>query len=277
MKIFKVINNNVVSILDEQGNEQIVKGKGIGFQKKTGDIIEKSSIEKRFILSDNSEYDHYATLLKQMPIEILNFVSDALDHAGVVLNKRFTDTTIISLADHIFATMVRYEKNCMITNPILWELKRYYKAEYEMAMEIIDMINDQFNIQLPEDEVGFITVHLVELDTGNIETVSKITKLIQEISNIVKYYFNVEFDTDSIHYYRFITHIKFFSQRVILDKTGLESNDDSLFEIIKNKYVNAYGCVKSLQVFLKKQYNFDMSNEEKLYLMIHIQRVIYQP
>ena len=36
MKIIKVINNNTVCVLDENGREQIVSGKGVGFGKKCG-------------------------------------------------------------------------------------------------------------------------------------------------------------------------------------------------------------------------------------------------
>ncbi|MDU3076612.1 MAG: CAT RNA binding domain-containing protein, partial [Mixta calida] len=34
MKIAKVLNNNVVIVLDEQQREQVVMGRGLGFQKR---------------------------------------------------------------------------------------------------------------------------------------------------------------------------------------------------------------------------------------------------
>ena len=40
MKIIKVINNNTVCVLDENGREQIVSGKGVGFGKKCGEAAD---------------------------------------------------------------------------------------------------------------------------------------------------------------------------------------------------------------------------------------------
>ena len=276
VRINKTINNNVCSILDETGNEQIVMGKGICFGKKPGDLIDENLINKRFFLKD-SDYAHVETILKEIPIEYLNLANDALTHAKFVLNEEFSDRTIISLTDHIYTTVLRYKEGSNIVNPILWELKRYYQREFEMSLEIVKMINQKFEVNLPEDEAGFITVHLIDgMKTNcNPENVTSITKLIQEISNIVRYFFNVELDSTSVNYYRFITHIKFFSERVILKNSSIETNDDSLYEIIKKRYVNSYHCVKKIEKHLLDNYNFIISNEEKLYLMIHIQRLVY--
>ena len=41
MKILKIINNNVVSACDEKGKEIVVMGKGLGFGKKSGDILDE--------------------------------------------------------------------------------------------------------------------------------------------------------------------------------------------------------------------------------------------
>lgn len=50
MIIEKVYNNNVIQVTDDQGQELIVMGRGLGFQKKAGDAIDTSLIEKVFVL-----------------------------------------------------------------------------------------------------------------------------------------------------------------------------------------------------------------------------------
>ena len=54
MRIKKVFNNNVVLVIDDLGKEQIVMGKGVGFQKFPKDLIDTNKIEKRFIFNDKS-------------------------------------------------------------------------------------------------------------------------------------------------------------------------------------------------------------------------------
>ena len=52
MKIDKVMNNNVVSSIDEDGQEIIVVGTGIGFQGKEGKVVDKKKMQKIFRLDD---------------------------------------------------------------------------------------------------------------------------------------------------------------------------------------------------------------------------------
>lgn len=42
MQIDRVYNNNVVQVIDDQGSELIVMGKGLGFQKKAGEQVDIS-------------------------------------------------------------------------------------------------------------------------------------------------------------------------------------------------------------------------------------------
>ena len=106
--------------------------------------------------------------------------------------------------------------------------------------------------------------------------VYEITKVIQDIHNIVRYFFRIEFDTKSIHYYRFITHIRFFAQRLITKTTYADDQDDSLFNLLKNKYKNSYKCVLKIEEYIHKNYDYEISNDEKLYLMVHIERTVYK-
>ena len=42
MQIAKVLNNNVVVVLDEHRREQVVMGRGLAFQKRPGDVPYKA-------------------------------------------------------------------------------------------------------------------------------------------------------------------------------------------------------------------------------------------
>ncbi|MFR3372469.1 MAG: PRD domain-containing protein [Clostridioides difficile] len=101
-----------------------------------------------------------------------------------------------------------------------------------------------------------------------------ITRDYQEILNIVKYNFNIEFDEESLSYYRFITHLKFFAQRLFNNKIIVEDNDNELYEIVKEKYKEAYKCVNKIRKYILKDYNYDLTKEEMLYLIIHIEKLV---
>ena len=94
------------------------------------------------------------------------------------------------------------------------------------------------------------------------------TKKIQDILNIIKYTYNIEINDNSLNYERFVTHLRFFFKR-LKDRDLQEDRDDFLLKQVKNKYKNAYNCMLKIEKYL----NVDLSDEEKLYLTLHIQRV----
>ena len=208
----------------------------------------------------------------------MNLASDIIEYAKITLNKSLNDSLIVSISDHIYTAIKRLEEGIKLSNPLLWEIKRFYEPEFEVGLRTKELIEDRFEIKLPEDEAGFITMHIVnaEMDNSTLDNVYEITKIIHDISNIVRYYFNMEFDMKSVYYYRFITHIRFFAQRVILRSEYRGEAEDSLFQIIKDKYVNAYECVLKIEEYIIKNHSYCISDDEKLYLMIHIERVVYK-
>lgn len=280
MRIHKILNNNVVVIIDENENEQIVMGRGIAFKKKCGDDLDPKQIDKVFTMSNPDISNKFQELAADIPIEFLELVEKIITYAKTHIGKKINDSIYISLADHILMSIERFKQGIVVKNALLWDIKRFYKDEFCIGLKALEMTQEQTGVLLPEDEAGFIALHFVnaQLDEtrAEVQNMYDITKVMQEISNIVKYYFNMDFDEDSVYYYRFITHLKFFAQRLITHKTYQEENEDGLLDIIKIKYKNAYECVKTIKKFLVERYEYLLSDEEMLYLTIHIARVVYK-
>lgn len=124
-----------------------------------------------------------------------------------------------------------------------------------------------------EDEAGFIALHLVNAQLNSeMSEVMQVTKVMQEILHIVKYQFKLEYDENGLSYHRFVTHLKFFAQRM-LGRNNVISDDDSLHDTIKENYIAAYRCAGKIQQHIKLQYQQDLSKEELMFLTIHIERV----
>lgn len=277
MVIYKIFNNNAVVIKDENGIEKIVMGCGLAFKKKCGEEVDVSKIDKVFVLSDPDVNNKFQEMMTYIPSEYIELGEDIIKYAAKVLDKNLNDTIYISLVDHLYAAVKRYLDGISLKNAILWDIKRIYKDEFIIGLKVLDMIEERFSVRLPEDEAGFIAIHIVEAVTsGNAEDMYKITEIISEISNIVKYNFHISFNEDSVYYYRFITHLKFFAQRLLEGKTYLDDGQDDLLNTIKTKYVNSYECADKICIFIKTKYNYDISNDEKLYLTIHIERIVYK-
>lgn len=274
MLIHKILNNNVVLILDQNSEEQIVMGRGIAFKKRVGDNIDESIIDKIFMLKDQKVKNNFTELIKDIPMDYIEAAYEIMQYAKDNVGENIDENLIISLSDHIHTAVERYIEGIEIKNVLLWDIKKFYKAEFEIGLKALDIIEQKLNVKLPEDEAGFIAMHVVNrIMNENIGNMYDITKIIQEILNIVKYYLGIKFDEDSVYFYRFVTHIKYFAQRLISGKTYESDNEDSLFEIIKGRYQEPYKCVEKISEFIQKKYKYNLSDEEKLYLTIHIARI----
>lgn len=208
-------------------------------------------------------------------MEYLQIGEEIFDEAKMTLGKAINDNCYIALVDHIYTACERVKEGIFVKNGLLWDIKRFYKIEYEVGKRSLQIIKDKTGIELNDDEAGFIALHIVngQLD-DDCHDMYEITQIMQEVENIVRYHFKVEFNEDSAYYYRFITHLKFFAQRLLEHKTQKFQEDD-LLSVVQVKYANAYQCVEKIAQFILKQYDYKLSDEEKLYLTIHIHRVVY--
>lgn len=275
MIINRILNNNVVITSDDNGEETIVMGKGIGYQKSKGDIIDKEKINKVFKISNREVSDKFQELFNKIPIEHMKLSGEIIEFAESKLNKKLNEGIYISLSDHTYTAIKRIKNNITVKNALLWEIKRFYKKEFEIGLKALELIEEKTNIKLPLDEAGFIALHIVnaQLDIEQ-PKIQEITKLIEEILTIVRINFRIEFNEDSVFYYRFITHLRYFAQRLFSNKTYNSDTDEELVNIIKIKYAKEFECVNKIKTFISKKYNYELSNDEYVYLTIHIAKVI---
>jgi beta-glucoside operon transcriptional antiterminator len=54
----------------------------------------------------------------------------------------------------------------------------------------------------------------------------------------------------------------------------MQSDDDFLFEAVKNKHKDAFACTEKINDYVKRKFDYELTNDEKLYLTVHIERVV---
>lgn len=276
MVIDKIINNNVVSSFDENQKEIVLMGRGIGFQKKIGDEIQEDQVEKVFAIANQKTNDRFKTLLEQTPIEYVRVSNEIISYAKCSLGKRLNDNIYVALTDHMSFALDRHKQGIAFQNAFMWEIKHFYNHEYLIGKEALLIIKKRLHVELPEDEAGFVALHIVnaEMDT-NMENTLSMTKLIQGVINIVKYHYNVDLPEETLDYERFLTHLKFFVQRIVSGR-GYETDDPIFCEMIKKQYPKAYQCTGKIRNYIKKEMDYDLSEEEMMYLTVHIRRITRQ-
>ena len=217
MKIRKILNNNLVLANDWQGNEIIVKGRGIGFNKKRWDTIEEAVIEKIFTPENSKKSKELQSYLTSIPEDYLDFVQGYVDYIKNSYDIKLNNSIYVSLSDHLTGTIKRFNEGISINNLLLLDIKQLYKLEYKIGLDMLEKLNEKFNVNLPLDEAGFIALHFVNAqDSEGKKDGFQISHIVNEIMKIVKrYYASIVFDEESLYYQRFITHLKYFAQRFL--------------------------------------------------------------
>lgn len=273
MKIDKILNHNVVVSKDDKDQEIIITGKGIGFGRKIGDLIPNTLIEKQFMLSNSSA--QMKELLTVIPIQAYEISETIIAKIKQRIGKKLSNVIHVTLSDHISSMLERRNKGIALKNSMLWDIKHLYREEFMVASEVVKEVAETFAFEYDEDEVAFITMHIVNSELDEVmPKVVDITRVMSEILNIVKYNFKVVYDEESMTYYRFVTHLRFFAQRLINGSDYKSSDDEYVLDVIKEKYPDAYECVLKIQAFIEKKYTYKIHSDECLYLTIHIARIV---
>ncbi|WP_151736903.1 BglG family transcription antiterminator LicT [Paenibacillus tengchongensis] len=276
MIIAKVLNNNVVTVMDASQKELVIMGRGIAFKKHAGDVIDEDKIEKIFSLENKEVSQKLMSLLSDIPMEYVECSDEIIRYAETVLGEKLHESVYISLTDHIHFAIDRHRQGLQIRNALLWEIKRMYRKEFSIGIKALQIIEDRLGVSLPEDECAFIAMHLVNAQmNGEMRETVSITNIVKDILNIVRRSFLIELDEESLSYYRFLTHLKFFAQRVV-QGTPMDDRDKehALHDLVKVQYPEAHACAVKIAEYTRKIYKRQLSKEEILYMTIHIERIV---
>ncbi len=114
-------------------------------------IDKKVEIRKGRVIND------FVDLIEK---DIIEKVQEVIDTLAGQLEERLTDSAYMGLLIHLSIAIQRIRNNDEIKmeNSVLEELKT--APEFMSAMEIAKAIEEKMNIKIPEDEVGYLTMHL---------------------------------------------------------------------------------------------------------------------
>lgn len=274
MEVIKVLNNSLILALDDKGNEIVIMGKGIGFQKSTGHVISKEDIEKTFILRDLEVRKNIVQLAAEIDIEIFEITKHIIDYAKTKYNIKLMEHLYLSLTDHIAFALKRVQEGIIIPSLYNVMIKQLNPKEYEIAKYTVEYIKKQMHIELPDDEINNIAVHFInaQLDVSKNDNNERILEIINSILDIVQFNFMIKYDKESINYSRFVLHLTTFAHRLLNKDLCGDEVDYSMYLNLCNLYEEELRCIEKIERFILMKYEVRISNQEKMYLLIHVHK-----
>lgn len=274
MKVIKKINNNIAVAKDRNNRDVIVFGKGIGFGTLPYDLTDISKVERTFYDID----DKYYGLLNEIPHEVFDLTTRLLDAAKKNIVGELNPNLVFILADHINFSINRDRKNLNISMPYSYELEYENPELTKISKWMVKKINEKMNTHLSKGEVTSLTIHFINAleGTGQQEKEKsierKVNKTVIHVTRIVEEFYGFSIDKNNFNYFRFKNHLKYFVQRKEKDEMFLDQNE-KMYESMKKEYPDTYQCVEKINDFFKQEFSESCTNEELLYLMIHVNRM----
>jgi transcriptional antiterminator len=272
LRIDKVLNNNVLIAEHPSYEEVVIIGKGIGFNRKSGELIDTDKIEKLFVLKNEKEQENYIKLLPFIDNDLLEVIISAINLIKERVHSSLNEHIHVALTDHLMFAISRVSIGMEIKNPFLIETKALYQHEYEIATEVIQLIHEKTGVLLPVGEVGFIALHIHSSVTNkNLSDVNRHSQLVSRLVDIIEEQLEIKIDNESVDYMRLIRHLRFTIERVTKEEKVEEP--EKISSLLKEEYPICYNLswklIKVMQQTLKKK----VFDAEAVYLTMHLQRL----
>lgn len=266
MKLIKSLNNNVAMVLDDQGIECIAIGRGISYKKRNGDKIDNHLIDKVFVLKDEECKTKLSEIIKDIPTvyllateEIIKMIKDeGLD---------VSDMIYVTLVDHISVSIERERNKDFYENPLLPDIKTFYKKEYLLACKSNDILEKYFGFRVSDDELGFLTLHIVNASAKqNLPDTVQITRSVSEMIHIIEEVYHKSINRNNIRYERLVRHLIFLLHRMVTDEQ--DKNEELPFGYSETDKLTE--SINRLDAYIYGKYGKHLNKSEKNYLKYHV-------
>ena len=251
-------------------------GKGIGFHKASGYEFGPDEVEKVFVLRDRSITRSIIRLAAETDSVYFEIGKNVIDYAIETFKMKLLDHIYLSLTDHLAFAVRRVEKGIVVPNFYTQDMQHFNPNEFQIGNYALELVKEQIGVELPKDEAGNIAFHFINAqeDHPYNEKNRRIKKLTEDVLDVVKYYYQLVYDEDSIAYSRYLTHIRLFAQRLVSGQQLPEDTSRLLYDQIAQACTSEFACVERLDRFVRERFGVGLTNQESMYLALHIHRVL---
>lgn len=284
IEIKTIFNNNSVLVNIGGEREAIITGKGIGYKKSRGDSLNVAQIQKVFYLDTSDEKKTFHSLLQNIPLDLVLTVYEIIDYASSHYHYKVYDYAYLTLSEHLYSIYQQIVKGKYQPN-LIPDLKQQYPTETRIATDAVTLINQKLKVDLPTAEVKSIALHFI--NAHDLASISPKENSITEVSPQVIQNQLIEViikDLDqrgifrtaqnSNSFNRFMAHLRFLGERINHPVKKKEDFNPAFEQQLIKMYPQSYQIAKEIFGKLKKIFNYQVSDAELVYFIIHIQRII---
>ena len=180
-------------------------------------------------------------------------ISLAAEEQGILLSSKST----ISLVDHISFALERVEKGTFLPNLMLSETRMLYPKEYAVGQRALELVRQFCGVQLPEDEAGYIALHLVAgaADGALAYDTVKFVMAVKEIICLT-------------------VHLKFLAARILRHTPWQDAGLESMYTVLLQRDSRNEVCLQRINAYLRQEFDYELDHQEQVYLLIHLTKIV---
>lgn len=275
MQIYKVINNNMVSVRNENGQEVMLKGLSIGFNKKANDPVDETKIEQKFVLDSETIARRFNEMIVDVDRDVVDVCMDVVTTLKRESKVPLSDSIYVTFIDHVANLVDRTQMGIKFDNSVLWDVKRIYPEEYRLAVNAVKELDAQLPYEFEDNEACFIALHIVNSEVlNNMHQTYRLTHAITDICDIVSSNLETEFEENDYYYNRFVMHLRYMLENGKLALHDDANADTDILDTLSMKHPKARSTVEKISTYISSVTLHQLNKEQKLYLMIHLAQMV---
>lgn len=271
MKVIKRINNNAVLAIDNDGKQVVALGRGLA-RTGVGDDLDLGCVERTFYDIDA----RYVDLMRDLPQESISLAAGFADTARSLLPYDLSANFDIALADHIAFAIKRAREGIEVPMPLAFDVQQNYPVEYKIGQYAVKRINETTGISLPSREAIGIALCIANsaFSTGAVPQEEAVVKetVIERATKLVEKDLAVTVEREGFNFIRFATHVQYLLDRVMSGKS-LNTENSELYHVLSEGNPKVSACVDKIADLIESECGRSITEEEKLYLILHVNRI----
>jgi len=181
---------------------------------------------------------------------------------------------VFTLADHINFAIERNQRNMNLRNPFLYDIRYFYEKEMDIGNLAVKMIRRYLKVSLPEEEAGNIALHFINAEAlSEKENEFNVSDtVVEEVTYLIEKELNIRIKREDFNYSRFVSHLQYLMKRKDA-VSSISSDNIKLYMEMKEEFPVIYQCVLKIRDYMAGKLDWELSEEELLYLILHVNRL----
>lgn len=109
----------------------------------------------KYIYNSNRKFEELGVPLEELSAEVVYEVGKSLN-----INIECDEQLILGLTQHFNPALYRINMGIQVKNPLINEIKDYYGDLFKAVNYACKLVFSKYNITMPQDEIGYITMHI---------------------------------------------------------------------------------------------------------------------